>query len=106
MKRLIASLLSVSMLLGGTAFAQPSPHRDHDRGRQNERGEPNRPNDRRPPRRGERLEQGRRGDRVANYKHHGLKKPPKGHEWRRVDDNYVLIAVATGVISSVILANR
>ncbi|MEE7567174.1 RcnB family protein, partial [Xanthomonas sp. Kuri4-3] len=32
------------------------------------------------------------------------KRPPRGHEWRRVDNQYVLIAVATGVIASVIAA--
>ncbi len=31
--------------------------------------------------------------------------PPGGYEWRMVDGNYVLAAIATGVISSVIVAS-
>ncbi|WP_044100910.1 RcnB family protein, partial [Xanthomonas citri] len=43
-----------------------------------------------------------RGSRVADYHKHHLKPPPRGHEWRRVDNTYVLIAVATGLITSVV----
>jgi Ni/Co efflux regulator RcnB len=43
---------------------------------------------------------------VPDYRKHGLKAPPKGHEWRKVDNDYVLIAVTTGIISSVIAASR
>lgn len=109
MKRVIGSLLAVSLLLSGSAFAQQPPQdqdRDRDRSQQEDRGDHGRKDERRPPKRGERLAEGHRGDRVADYKHHGLKKPPKGHEWRKVDDRYVLIAVTTGLISSVIVANH
>ena len=30
--------------------------------------------------------------------------PPRGYEWREVDGNYVLAAVATGIIASAIIA--
>jgi Ni/Co efflux regulator RcnB len=43
----------------------------------------------------------RRGERVE-YKEHHLRAPPEGYEWREVDGNYVLAAVATGVIASVV----
>ncbi|WP_241609472.1 RcnB family protein [Rosenbergiella australiborealis] len=33
----------------------------------------------------------------------GLGAPPPGHRWANIDGNYVLIAVATGVITSLIL---
>jgi Ni/Co efflux regulator RcnB len=46
-----------------------------------------------------------RGARV-DYRQHHLSRPPRGYEWRRVDDNYVLAAVATGVIASILLANN
>ena len=32
-------------------------------------------------------------------------EPKSGYEWRRVDDNYVLAAVAGGLIASVIMAS-
>ena len=46
----------------------------------------------------------RRGERV-DYRERHLRAPPHGYEWRQVDGNYVLAAVATGVIASVIAAS-
>ena len=40
-----------------------------------------------------------------DYHEHHLKAPPRGYEWRQVDGNYVLAAVATGVIASAIVAS-
>jgi len=45
----------------------------------------------------------KRGEHVE-YKDHHLRAPPHGYEWRMVDGNYVLAAVATGVIASVVAA--
>ena len=45
-----------------------------------------------------------RGEQVDYHQHH-LRAPPRGYEWREVDGNYVLAAVATGVIASVIAAS-
>jgi Ni/Co efflux regulator RcnB len=47
-----------------------------------------------------------RGSRVSDYGHYHLSRPPHGYEWRRVDNNYVLAAVAGGVIASVIAASQ
>ena len=44
-----------------------------------------------------------RGAQVDWHSRH-LRQPPRGYEWREVDGNYVLAAVATGVIASVIIA--
>jgi Ni/Co efflux regulator RcnB len=44
-----------------------------------------------------------RGEAV-DYKTYHLKAPPRGYEWREVDGNYVLAAVATGIIASAIIA--
>lgn len=44
-----------------------------------------------------------RGEHVDYHAHH-LRAPPRGYEWRQVDGNYVLAAVATGVIASVVVA--
>lgn len=46
-----------------------------------------------------------RGDRywVRDWRGYGLPSPPPGHQWRYIDGNYVLIAVATGVITSILL---
>lgn len=46
-----------------------------------------------------------RGAQVDWHSHH-LRQPPHGYEWREVDGNYVMAAVATGVIASVIIASH
>ncbi|WDF72510.1 RcnB family protein [Novosphingobium sp. KACC 22771] len=55
----------------------------------------------------------RRGERIGyndwngaeriDYRQRHLRRPPHGYEWRRRDNQYVLVAVATGVIASIIL---
>jgi Ni/Co efflux regulator RcnB len=42
----------------------------------------------------------------VDYRHYHLSPPPRGYEWRSVDGNYVLAAVATGVIASAIVASQ
>jgi len=44
-----------------------------------------------------------RGERI-DYRHYHLRRPPSGYEWREVDGNYVMAAVATGLIASVVVA--
>lgn len=46
----------------------------------------------------------KRGEAI-NYHERHLRAPPAGYEWREVDGNYVLAAVATGVIASVVIAS-
>jgi Ni/Co efflux regulator RcnB len=41
-----------------------------------------------------------------DYRHYHLSAPPHGYEWRSVDGNYVLAAVATGVIASAVVASE
>ncbi|AEO41822.1 RcnB family protein [Xanthomonas perforans] len=132
MKRFVGSFMALTLLTSGAAFAAPQQHElDHDRDRNAQRHDDHGPdrhddhrddrhddrrddrrnahhedhrNERRGPpyRRGERLAPDHRGSRVADYHKHHLKPPPRGHEWRRVDNTYVLIAVATGLITSVV----
>ncbi|MFT3995792.1 MAG: RcnB family protein [Asticcacaulis sp.] len=45
-----------------------------------------------------------RGRYVDYHSHRGLYAPPRGYEWRRVDDRYVLAAVATGLIAAIVLS--
>jgi Ni/Co efflux regulator RcnB len=81
--------------VSGVAFAAPDRHDQQDSYRQHSEWTP-----------GSRIadEDWNRGQRVDYHAHH-LRKPPRGHEWRQVDGNYVLAAVATGVIASVIVHN-
>ena len=45
-----------------------------------------------------------RGERI-DYHHYHLQAPPRGYEWREVDGNYVLAAIATGVIATAVVAS-
>ncbi len=47
-----------------------------------------------------------RGERVSDYRRYHLSRPPHGYEWRRVDNNYVLAAAATGLIAGLVLASH
>jgi Ni/Co efflux regulator RcnB len=52
-----------------------------------------------------RSEDWNRGERVDDYATYHLRTPPRGYEWREVDGNYVMAAVATGIVASVIAAS-
>jgi Ni/Co efflux regulator RcnB len=46
-----------------------------------------------------------RGHRVNDWQRRHLQRPPRGYEWRQVDNNYVLAAAATGLIAALVMAN-
>jgi Ni/Co efflux regulator RcnB len=57
-----------------------------------------------------------RGDRLPNdyrdrqyvvddYHGYGLQQPPRGYHWVGVNGDYVLAAIATGVIAQIVLSN-
>jgi len=43
--------------------------------------------------------------RIDDWHRRGLYEPPRGAYWSYIDGNYVLIAAATGIITSIILNN-
>ena len=115
MKRILIAATALSLLAPmGTAFAQPR-HDDH-RGNSMmmDRRDDHRPGNammmhqpRHDWRKGGRIDRRDwdRGVRIRNYRTYHLSRPPRGYEWRRVDNNYVLAAVAGGLIASVIAAS-
>lgn len=42
---------------------------------------------------------------VDNWRSHRLSAPPRGYHWVQVGNDYVLAAIATGIIASVLLGN-
>ena len=42
---------------------------------------------------------------VSDWKAHNLRQPPSGYHWVNVNGDYVLAAVATGVIADLLLNN-
>jgi Ni/Co efflux regulator RcnB len=58
-------------------------------------------------RRGDRLPSRYRNNQyvVSNYRDHHLRQPPRGYHWVQTGSDYVLAAIATGVIAD-LLINR
>lgn len=58
-------------------------------------------------RRGQRLDREYRNNRyvVTDWRERHLSAPPRGHHWVRAGNDYVLAAIATGVIAQVLLSN-
>jgi Ni/Co efflux regulator RcnB len=44
------------------------------------------------------------GAQPVDYRARHLRQPPRGYEWRESNGQYVLAAVATGVIASIMLS--
>lgn len=42
---------------------------------------------------------------VNDWKRHGLKQPPRGQQWVQYGGDYLLVAIATGVITQLILGH-
>jgi Ni/Co efflux regulator RcnB len=116
--------LAVSVGAQGLAFAQqPRDRNDRSRGEfDNRDGQP----DRRDPsqwqqrgdpgrgagpnhefRRGDRLPLAQRQRRyvVNDWRGHQLSEPPRGYQWVQSGGDYVLVAIATGVILQLLLNN-
>lgn len=43
---------------------------------------------------------------VRDWRSHDLPAPPRGHRWVRINGDYVLIAIATGVIAQILLGGH
>jgi Ni/Co efflux regulator RcnB len=56
-------------------------------------------------RRGGYLPPSYRGHVVNDYHRYHLRPPPRGYAWRRVGDDYLLVAIATGLIYDIIANN-
>lgn len=102
--------MAVAMALGGPVLAQPYSYDQYNRGDHRGQG------DQRANRGWSDHSDWRRGGRVArhdwdrgqrvDYRSHHLRRPARGYEWRQVDGNYVMAAVATGVIASMIMSGH
>ena len=114
MKRLLTATLALSLLAGaGAASAQPNGHDDrhNDHRDNNGRYEQSRHDNgnhygqqKHRWARGERLDRAYYSDRshYVDYRRYHLRQPPRGYQWVRVDNNYALVALTTGLIASII----
>jgi Ni/Co efflux regulator RcnB len=118
-KAFVSAIVAMSLTTGGFAFAQGYGDRN-DRGR-NEQAQRGGQQDRRD-NEARRDERGagpnhtfRKGDRLpVEYRHrnyvvddwrgHHLSAPPRGYHWVQTGSDYVLVAIATGVILQLLLS--
>jgi Ni/Co efflux regulator RcnB len=125
-KAAVSALMVVSLLTAEFAFAQGNRdnnrnNRDHqkqeqrDNQRDNQRQDP-RDNQRRDERGAGPNHDFRRGGRlpteyrsrqyvVEDWRSHRLSAPPRGYHWVQTGGDYVLVAIATGVILQLLLNN-
>jgi Ni/Co efflux regulator RcnB len=109
MKNLLTGVIVIALLGSSAAAAQPG-HNANGPGRKaensnmgrhagwgRERGNQHRWN------RGERMgyKDWQRA-KAIDYRQYRLRQPPRGYEWRRQNDQFILVAVATGLIASII----
>jgi Ni/Co efflux regulator RcnB len=103
MKRLLLATVALSLLAAPAAFAQPQDfhHRDH-----------------RPThvvkkkvivkktrwQRGHRLPRGQHYVVVKDYGRYHLRRPPHGQHWVRVDNQYLLVGITSGIIAALVNA--
>ena len=121
-KAVVSAILAMSLATGGVAFADNHGNRN-DRGRnaQEQRGgqQDHRANNnyaRRDERGAGPNHDFRRGDRlpreyrnrqyvVNDWRGHHLSAPPRGYHWVQTGGDYVLVAIATGVILQLLLSH-
>ena len=128
-KTLLCSLVIASLGMSSVSFAQPGHGDDHDRGHghgndarhdnrndhddRNDHGERN--NAREDHFYNARSAEFHRGGRlpselrsrqyvVSDWHGHHLSAPPRGYQWVQVGPDYVLAAVATGIIANLIIS--
>jgi len=106
--RTLLAAVAFSLAAGTAAQAQP---RGHDWGRDHHYSRPAKPNFQAPNRHRPPMQHWKKGQRVSDWKRrtvvrdwhrHGLKRPARGQEWVKVDNDYLLISVATGIIAGII----
>jgi len=51
---------------------------------------------------GQRVSDWKRRAVVRDWHHHGLKRPARGQQWIKVDNDYLLISVANGIIAGIV----
>jgi Ni/Co efflux regulator RcnB len=131
-KAIVCAIAALSLGIGSVSFAQghDRDNNDHQRGQQrdnnrDQRGDYSRSNDRGASRNdqyrhdqyysGARGPEWRRGGHVPpqyrgrqyvvnDWRGHHLNAPPRGYQWVQVGGDYVLIAIATGVIAQLLLS--
>jgi Ni/Co efflux regulator RcnB len=112
MKHFLTAAIALSLVGGSAAMAQPHQYDRHDERaeRHDDRNDRGANHDNGQHRgqykkwaRGQRLstEYRTRGHYV-DYRSHHLRAPPRGYQWVQVDNNYMMVALTSGLIASIV----
>lgn len=103
MKRLVLATVALSLLAAPAAFAQPHdfhhkrPHHQHVMKKKvvvkKTRWQ-----------RGHRVPHGQHYVVVKDYGRYHLRRPPRGQHWVRVDNQYLLVGITSGIITALVNA--
>lgn len=126
-KTVVSAILAVSLSTGGLALAQGrggrNDHNDRGRNEQAQRGNDGRQYDRGYSDNGRHEGRGAGPNRnfykgahlpmeyrhrnyvVDDWRSHNLRAPPRGYHWVQTGADYVLVAIATGIILQLFLQN-
>lgn len=109
MKRVILAAVALSMFAVPMAQAQQrhdaprwQQHQQQDRYYGHKHGGPKHFQKKQRWSKGNRVPEWRHKQRVRDYHRHGLKRPGHGQQWVRVDNDYLLISMASGIIAAIV----
>ena len=111
MKRLLTAAIALTLVGGSAAVAQPYQNDRHDsrNERHDDRNNHGRYDNNRHDNRGHHWARGQRlpseyrtRGHYVDYRRHHLRAPPRGYQWVQVDNNYMMVALASGLIASII----
>jgi Ni/Co efflux regulator RcnB len=117
MKHLISAAIALTLLGSPTAFAQTDyqNHQGGNPGSRQDNGDHgdhqnlyHRNRDFPHWSRGDRLSPEYRGDQyvVSDWRDNHLRQPPRGYHWVRRDNQYILVAITSGLVLDAILNSR
>ena len=102
MKSIVCALAALAVVSGSAASAQPNQHGHQQPGNQHpgwghDQGNQHRWN------KGERMGYNDwHSARAVDYRRYKLRQPPRGYEWRQQNNQFILVAAATGLIASIV----
>jgi Ni/Co efflux regulator RcnB len=107
MKRLLLATVALSLLAAPAAFAQPQDYH-HKRPQQThvvkKKVVTKKFVTRQDWKRGHRLPHGQHYTVVKDYGRYHLRRPPRGQHWVRVDNQYLLVGITSGIIAALVNA--
>jgi Ni/Co efflux regulator RcnB len=102
MKRIVLALAALSVLAAPMAAQAQSGYGNQADYRHGHKHQHHKPAPKPYWAKGKRLPDWQRRHVVRDYHRYGLQRPARGQEWVRVDNSYILVNMASGIIAGII----